>query len=101
MQPYRSTRFASSFRGDTAGSSCTRSELVSFRVSTHACPGTSSQVYLNGYMGVQVSRRTRMQMGPQLIQGRNNDNPSFLADDRAYLSVPTKSTVSQDFGKIR
>ena len=94
-QPYRSTRFASSFRGRSSSRHgrqlvCrlyTHSELVSFRVSTHACPGTSPQVYLNGYMGVQVSRGTRMQIGSQLIQGRNNDNP-LCSDDRTAIYRP-------------
>lgn len=92
-QPYRSTRFCFFFsrRRDRqlVCRSYVHSELVSFRVSTHACPGgTSPQVYLNGYMGVQVSRRTRMQIGSQLIQGRNNDNPpcSLPTIKRIFIS---------------
>lgn len=55
-------------------------------------------------MGVQVSRRTRMQMGSQLIQGRNNDNPfSFFTDDPTYLSFPCyfQYYIAHDLGKIR
>lgn len=81
----------------------THSELVSFRVSTHACPGTSPQVHLNGYMGVQVSRRTRMQIGSQLIQGRNNDNPpcSLPTNERIFIGLYLTRGISQHFGKIR
>lgn len=77
--------------------------LGSFRfVSTHGCLGTSTQGLPKWYMGVQVSRRTRMQMGSQLIQGRNNDNPfSFFADDPTYLSFPTIRFIARDLGKIR
>lgn len=74
--------------------------LGSFRfVSTHGCLGTSTQGLPKWYMGVQVSRRTRMQMGSQLIQGRNNDNPfSFFADDPTFI-VPYYSIYRTRFRK--
>lgn len=100
MQLYRSKRFYFSF------SQRHQTQLVCL-VRFVSCPRTvvraqARRVYLSGYMGVQVSRRTRMQMGSQLIQGRNNDNPfSFFADDPTYLSFPTIQFIAHDSGKIQ
>lgn len=100
MQLYRSKRFCFSF------SQRHQTQLVCL-VRFVSCPRTvvraqARRVYLSGYMGVQVSRRTRMQMGSQLIQGRNNDNPfSFFADDPTYLSFPTIQFIAHDSGKIQ
>ena len=52
-------------------------------------------------MGVQVSRGTRMQIGSQLIQGRNNDNPPcFLPTiQRVFIGPYLICTVSRSISE--